>query len=116
MDLLEVTEKNMLRVFEGVGRNELAMVQAVFTETIRRCGGSISYERLRRETFTLCNEQEFAEVVKFLTDTRQWQTAFKGEVSFFVTAEQAAQIKNSKGKLPQGGIDDTPVASVPPTG
>jgi len=116
MDLLEITEKNMLRVFEGVGRNELAMVQAVFMETIVRSGGIISYATLRRDTFSLCDEQEFAEVIKYLCDTGQWKTAVKGSDSFFLTAAESARRKLGErptGKQPPDGTGGSPAVSPP---
>lgn len=98
LDLLEITETNMLRVFEGVGRNELAMVQAVFHETILRNNGMISYTRLRRETFALCGEQEFSEVIKFLCETGQWRTAVKGTESFYLTVEESER-RRTEGQI-----------------
>lgn len=91
MSLLEMTEQNMLRVFEGVGRNELAMAQAVFQESINRAGGIISDRQLRRDTFSLVNAGEYTEVVAYLLKTEQWFYATKGSEEFYLTP--AAQAK-----------------------
>lgn len=107
LDLLELTEKNMARVFEGVGRNELAMTQGVFQEIIVRAGGRVSDVALRRDTFSLVNQQEYEEVVAYLYKTLQWQQASAGGKTFHVTASYAAQLKQQAAKPTQDGQPGT---------
>lgn len=96
MQLLEITERNLARVFEGVGRNELAMTQSTFTEIINRSGGMISHKVLRRETFNLVNQQEYEEVIAYFLKTDQWRSGHLNGKDYFLTAEKAIEVERMK--------------------
>ncbi len=107
MDVLELTEVNMTKVFQGVGRNELAMTIAVFQETIARYGGRVSDKALRKDTYSLVNEQEFAEVTNHLVKTEAWARATVKDEPWFVTAGLSARLKLGAGSPPQDGTTGT---------
>lgn len=126
LELLEITERNMLRVFEGVGRNELAMTQSVFNEIILRNREAVSDKQLRRDTFSLVNQQEYDEVISYLVKTEQWCLAKAGDAVWYVTVRESERRKaaglptKQKADSPhQGGTADTQsgaaVANVPPS-
>lgn len=97
LDLLEVTEINLEKVFRGVGRNELAMAISVFQETINRSQGFISDKALRLETITLVNEAEFMQIIDHLRKTEQWFAAEgkdkNGESRVYYMTPQVAKEK-----------------------
>jgi hypothetical protein len=103
LELLAITEQNLARVFEGVGRNELAMTQATFSDCINRAGGMISDKQLKADTFSLVNSAEFAEVVAHFIRTGQWYEGKVRDRLFYLTAAA-----HEKAKAAQSGPTDPP--------
>lgn len=70
-EILGLVEANLLRVFEGIGRNELNAVANQIQEHVRRAGGSISDRELRSAMFRCVNDTEYDEIMRHLVQTKK---------------------------------------------
>lgn len=72
LELLEVLEKDLIRIFGGVGRNELAAVALKIGEYIEARDVPVSKRDLKINFFTLCKPpNEFEDCLRFLLETKR---------------------------------------------
>lgn len=67
--VLEMMEKNLGRVFEGVGKNDLNAAATYVMDFIERAGGYVPDKTLKRATFHQIDSQQYNYVMQHLVDT-----------------------------------------------
>jgi hypothetical protein len=76
LQLLLELEKDLIRIFGGVGRNELAAVALKIGEFIEARDIPVSLRDLKINFFTMCKPpNEFNDCLQFLVDSKRVQTA-----------------------------------------
>lgn len=74
--MLELSEKNLNRVFDGVGRNPLNSSATYVIDYIDRCGGIVADKQLQKATFHQIDRAEYSNVMQHLRDTDRVKEAF----------------------------------------
>lgn len=70
-ELLKMTEENLSRVFEGVGRNELNASASIMVDMIRQAGGYISEKQVYNLMFAHCQEFEIKQIIEHLINSEK---------------------------------------------
>lgn len=71
LHMLTLTERNLGKVFLGMGRNELAASASAILDMLGRTGGILPFKQLRSATFNQVNSKEFYEVMQHLQNSDQ---------------------------------------------
>lgn len=76
LEFLSILERDLIRIFGGVGRNELAAVALKIGEYIEARNTPVSLRDLKINFFTMCKPpNEFNDCLQFLVDSRRVVTA-----------------------------------------
>ena len=71
LEILDKLEKNLPKVFEGMGRNELAPVAARMVEMLTMAGQPVPEDRLHRDFFRDADTRELYGVIGHLVSTKR---------------------------------------------
>lgn len=73
--MLELSEKNLSRVFDGVGRNPLNSSAAFIIDYVDRAGGFVGDKQLQKATFHQVDRAEYSNVMQHLKETERLKAA-----------------------------------------